>query len=189
MSEPVRLFDLEAVGSFRTRFDRSRARCSPCSPVATVERSNLKTLERPLPNQRSPTACDPLLPSTPTLRALGSLLEPQAQRYAFSQSMFDGCPRARGLADLVSPPTYFGILSRGWPASARAISACQRGSAPRGKSADWHESPRAPALSVHGEARLPAEDAHPALGGEEVCYGDLVEGDRTLAFPPFSREA
>src|SRR5262245_16277059 len=39
---------------------------------------NSKPLERPL-HQHFPTACAPLLPSTPTLRALGSLLEPEAQ--------------------------------------------------------------------------------------------------------------
>src|SRR5262245_9345308 len=39
---------------------------------------NSKALERPL-HQHFPTACAPLLPATPTLRALGSLLQPQAQ--------------------------------------------------------------------------------------------------------------
>src|SRR5262245_5203632 len=50
---------------------------------------NSKALERPL-HQHFPTACAPLLPSTPTLRALGSLLEPQAQ-----SDLDPGRPRSR----------------------------------------------------------------------------------------------
>src|SRR5262245_7729455 len=79
VSEPVWLFDLEGrrvvPHPFRSLAGPRALRVRRSRPWSV---GNLKALERPL-HQHSPTACAPLLPSTPTLRALESLLEPQAQ--------------------------------------------------------------------------------------------------------------
>src|SRR5215831_461996 len=95
--------------------------------------------------------------------------------------MFDGYPRVRG------PRLHADILRHlePWMASVGPGDLCLPAGGlhlyeDRLIGVNPHEQL---APSVHGAGRLPAEDAHPALGGEEVCYGDLVEGDRTLVLP------